>query len=401
MESQEVDAALEDLESRLERLRSLYQQYFLGIEKLEPQIPRKDVDRRIWALRRAQIKNTRRRYKLNVIVQRYNTYQQYWGRILREIEAGTYTRHLIRAQKRFGDSPARTAAERRRRKRFYDDDEPDSSRSENAVRDAENDLAAMLDSGADPLEEAKRAVDAALRSPQAAPDSPETKPEAEPASAAAPVERAARPDVARAPLDDLDLDLDFGATAAAPTPNAGSAGPARAAARPAAPPARPATAGKPAPPAPAAPGRGKPALPKPRLPPTVAKKPEAALTPGPAAKPGVPRRPAPPPPRGKPPTRVPAPRQAPAPPAARPAAARPATGRSGADVSDADVKRVYNQLVEAKRSLNQSTRSVTVDGIAKSLRATLPKLQQKHRGKTVDFDVVIKNGKAVVKPVLK
>lgn len=58
MEFSEVDRALEELESRIERLKALYEQYFMGIEKLEPLVPRKDVDRRITILCRESIRNT-------------------------------------------------------------------------------------------------------------------------------------------------------------------------------------------------------------------------------------------------------------------------------------------------------------------------------------------------------
>src|SRR5215510_16510328 len=103
MDTPEVERELEELENRIERLRALYEQYFIGIEKLEPSIPRKDVDRRIYALRKTQIRNTAKRFKLQNIIQRYNAFQQYWVRICREIENGTYHRHVARAQNRFGD----------------------------------------------------------------------------------------------------------------------------------------------------------------------------------------------------------------------------------------------------------------------------------------------------------
>jgi len=45
LEKDEVDIALEELDQRLERLRALYEQYFLGIEKVEPAVARKDVER--------------------------------------------------------------------------------------------------------------------------------------------------------------------------------------------------------------------------------------------------------------------------------------------------------------------------------------------------------------------
>lgn len=114
MEAEELDIALDELELRLERLRALYEQYFLGIERIEPSVARKDVDRRIFALRREKIRNTGKRYKLQMVIQRYNTFQQYWGRICREIENGTYKRHLLRAERTVGPTELLTTAARRR-----------------------------------------------------------------------------------------------------------------------------------------------------------------------------------------------------------------------------------------------------------------------------------------------
>src|SRR5215472_535701 len=76
----------------------------MGIEKLEPTVPRKDVDRRIHVLRKEQIRNTALRFRFHMLLQRYNTYQTHWQRICRDIENGTYKRHVIRAQRRFGQS---------------------------------------------------------------------------------------------------------------------------------------------------------------------------------------------------------------------------------------------------------------------------------------------------------
>jgi hypothetical protein len=90
----DFDRLLSDLEVRLERVRSLYEQYFIGIERLEPLIPRKDVDRRFWELRKVRLRNTALRFRFQTLVQRYNTLQQYWVRICRQIENGTYVRQL-------------------------------------------------------------------------------------------------------------------------------------------------------------------------------------------------------------------------------------------------------------------------------------------------------------------
>src|SRR5579862_5699762 len=84
----------------------------MGIERLEPAVPRKDVDRKIYALRKEQIRNTALRFRFQMILQRYNTFQSHWQRICREIENGTYKRHLYRAErKRAPEAIADTAHE--------------------------------------------------------------------------------------------------------------------------------------------------------------------------------------------------------------------------------------------------------------------------------------------------
>src|SRR5678815_1665983 len=102
MEQSEIEEQVGELETRVDRLRSLYEQYFMGIEKIEPGVARKDVERRIQVLRREQIRNTALRFRFNMIVQRYNTYQSYWMRICRQIEEGTYKRDILRAQQKLG-----------------------------------------------------------------------------------------------------------------------------------------------------------------------------------------------------------------------------------------------------------------------------------------------------------
>ena len=102
MEQSEIEVLVGELETRVDRLRSLYDQYFMGIERLEPLVPRKDVERRLAVLRKEQIRNTGLRFKFTVIIQRFNTYQTYWLRIARQIEQGTYRRDVMRATARFG-----------------------------------------------------------------------------------------------------------------------------------------------------------------------------------------------------------------------------------------------------------------------------------------------------------
>jgi hypothetical protein len=118
MDASAVERELGDLETRIERLRALYEQYFMGIEKLEPQIPRKDVERKIQLLRKDQFRNTALRFKFQMLIQRYNTMQQYWARITREIENGTYRRDVMRAAARFGAKEALTILGKRRAQQY-------------------------------------------------------------------------------------------------------------------------------------------------------------------------------------------------------------------------------------------------------------------------------------------
>lgn len=58
------------------------------------------------------------------------------------------------------------------------------------------------------------------------------------------------------------------------------------------------------------------------------------------------------------------------------------------------------RLVEAKRQTHD-TANVSIEGLAKSMRAAEAKLREVHKNRTIDFDVVIKNGKAVLKPIVR
>jgi hypothetical protein len=101
--------------------------------------------------------------------------------------------------------------------------------------------------------------------------------------------------------------------------------------------------------------------------------------------------------------RAPAPaRPAPAPAAsAAKAAVQPAKPDAGsADLPEHRVRAIYEQYVDAKRRQKESTAAITYEAIAKTLRDSSAKLREKH-GKSVDFEVAIRDGKAILKPVIK
>jgi hypothetical protein len=99
-QSQDLGELLTELGNKIERLKTLYEQYFMGIEKIEPQVARKEVTRVMLNLQQQYIRNTALRFKFNTMLQKWNIYITYWNRVLREIENGTYVRHLAKAKRK-------------------------------------------------------------------------------------------------------------------------------------------------------------------------------------------------------------------------------------------------------------------------------------------------------------
>src|SRR5688572_30318791 len=112
MDVREFEQLLSDTETRLERLKALYEQYFQGIERIEPTVPRKEVDRRLRALNKERPRNTALRFRYQTLVQRWTTYCTYWGRVARQIEEGTFRRDVLKARKRREEARAKRASDR-------------------------------------------------------------------------------------------------------------------------------------------------------------------------------------------------------------------------------------------------------------------------------------------------
>jgi hypothetical protein len=275
----EIQKELDELESRLERLRIKYDQYFIGIEKVMPFVQRKDVDRRFAQLHKEQFRNGGLRFRFQTMVQRFTTYQTYWGRIIRQIEEGTYKRDLIRAQ-RLG-------------------------------RTLEKRPAGQADEAApDPME----LTDDDLT--EATADEPTPRDATTHASRGQEIE--AFPDLGPSPMR-----APTPAPIPAPRPSLGTLGP-NAPRAPLSPPLR------------------------------------SAL----ATRPGPAPAPKPPPP-----------------------------------ADDAQLRALHQRFVEARRMTGENT-DVQYESIARQARETLPRLAQKYQGAEVRLDVSIKDGKAVLKPIV-
>jgi hypothetical protein len=69
-------------------------------------------------------------------------------------------------------------------------------------------------------------------------------------------------------------------------------------------------------------------------------------------------------------------------------------------LSDQRVQQIYQLYMQAKKNTGESS-TLTLDGLRGQLAKQMPSLQQKHAGKSIDFKVVLKDGKAMLKAVPK
>ena len=289
MTPKEYEIMLSDAEVQLSRLKHLYEQWFQGIERTEPTIPRKQLDRAMHVLRKSQPRNTALRFRLQTLIQRYTTMQTYWRRVGRQIEEGTYRRDLLRARRRRDAARAEREMERRRRSSGPVELDPNANVDVDQL-----------------IEQASESVDQLLTVPK-------------PASG-----------------NGLGLDeSNLSARPPAPSKKFPSETPS-------------ATFGKPRSQRPATQRKARPN-------PAVS---QARKTPPPIA------------PRAKGP-------------------------------GEARMRQIYESYVDAKRKNNERTDRVDYETVAKSLKKMVPKLDRKHKGKAIDFKVIVKDGKVGIKPVVK
>jgi hypothetical protein len=90
---------IDKLEDDFKKLRVAYEKYFAGVEKLEPLKDRDAWRKRLRDLMTTRIANTAKRFRLQGLQATLVTHEQYWNRITRQIEEGTFKRDKIRAEK--------------------------------------------------------------------------------------------------------------------------------------------------------------------------------------------------------------------------------------------------------------------------------------------------------------
>jgi hypothetical protein len=399
--SESLDIQIDDLTIRLERLRVLYEQYFMGFERIEPAIPRKDVERRFYDLRKVRFPTTAKRFKFQTLIQRHNTLVQYWTRTCREIENGTYRKHRIKAQKRFANENSRS-------------EPPEALDRAAAAADAKEAAAADLEQMMDGDVDLDAELGNALRSLESATSRDKDLKRLDgslvPSSASA-----LKGGIRTSPkilLPGLKLSeksakaKSKGVAALAPLQIRNSKIPATAKRAEDSPPveaertrsprdlaaaleSQSGAAGKssPKPRLPMAPGpitlSGNPA------PPRIAA--AKAVSPSPRLGNAVTPARLPPAPQTKHPEAA-----AKAPP---PLQVQPTVKPSLGELSEERLRTLHAKYSDARKQTN--ARAVSYEKLANSIKETEKKLRAQHKGRHVDFDVTIQGGKAILKPKLK
>lgn len=97
MDATTPDEELKLLEIRLNMLKLEYEKYFLGTRPTEPAQARSEIQKMVIKWSNTRITNTALRFKFNSLNGRYQAFKRQWDNILRQIEAGTYKRHVFKA----------------------------------------------------------------------------------------------------------------------------------------------------------------------------------------------------------------------------------------------------------------------------------------------------------------
>lgn len=86
------------LDLKINKLKVDYEQYFAKILKREPTALRDEIDRIVLKYSNQHISNTSLKFRYSTLVAKYTSFKQFWNRILRQIEEGTYTRGAFGAK---------------------------------------------------------------------------------------------------------------------------------------------------------------------------------------------------------------------------------------------------------------------------------------------------------------
>lgn len=98
-----IESRIGEMERKLDRLKGLYESFFMGIERAPPNVARREMNRLILEMQQEPISNASMRFRFQAVMQRWVLMTAYWNRTMREIESGTYRRDVARAQRHLAE----------------------------------------------------------------------------------------------------------------------------------------------------------------------------------------------------------------------------------------------------------------------------------------------------------
>jgi hypothetical protein len=419
--SERAQQECEELEEELIALKVTYEQYFLGNERLPPARAHEDFRKRLTKLKSGLVRNTAAKFRISSLHNKFLTYERLWQRTLQEIEAGTYKRDLLKAKRR----SQKSAGGERSKEAYSLTEEISDEDLEEVVDIIPNEPKPVAASAAqprfiprpvdpEPVAVPFRPVPPVATVPAVVPVVPTVAPTVSPVAAGGTPFRGT-PTVAPVPAVPA-VGTPVRGTATIPpgaTPSKGT---------PTIPPGGTPSKGTPTIPPGGTPGRGTSGIsgPPARGVPAFGAPSQGtsgiaaaleSLTDEPlGAKPSAPAgqntsrppasagaRPGTPSSAGSRPGMPAATR-----PASQPSSPpKPVAGGGGGGLSDDKLKAVYDAYVTAKRRNQEDTSKMNFESVAANLRKQVPELLKQHNAKSVEFKVVIKDGKATLKAVPK
>lgn len=98
-----IEAHIGEMERKMDRLRSLYESFFMGMERIPPDTLRRELNRMMLEMQQVPIGSASLRFRFQAMSQKWVLHTTYWNRTMREIEAGTYRRDVARAQRHLSE----------------------------------------------------------------------------------------------------------------------------------------------------------------------------------------------------------------------------------------------------------------------------------------------------------
>ena len=80
-------------------------------------------------------------------------------------------------------------------------------------------------------------------------------------------------------------------------------------------------------------------------------------------------------------------------------AQRPSGARKTPDIPDDKLRRLYDTYLVARQRCGEPTDGISYESVASRIRSQVPQLLEKHKAKNIEFKVVIKGGRAVLKAI--